>query len=84
MTHSTLTATLGLSDRTRAILAHIRRYGSITPLEAQTVYKEWRLAARIHELREAGVDIITTMRRDAKGTRYARYKMTDVSAKKAA
>lgn len=55
------------------VLAHLQRRGHITPVEALSVYKITRLAARIEELRMAGYSINTDIRRDDAGARYARY-----------
>lgn len=79
----TLAKTVGLYPQTRTILRHLEKRGSISPMEALMAYGCTRLAARIHELREAGFEIGTTMRTDAAGHRYARYKLTDVSQKAA-
>jgi hypothetical protein len=44
-------------------------------MEAQVTYGITRLAARIHDLRQAGFQIVTDMRRDAMQKSYARYKL---------
>ena len=41
------------------VLKHMKDHGSITPLEALNHYGCFRLAARIHRLREQGHDIQT-------------------------
>lgn len=38
---------------------HLKRYGSITSLDAEAMYGIARLAARIKELRESGRKIVT-------------------------
>lgn len=43
------------------ILAHIEKYGSITPLEAQQYYSCMRLGARIWDLRRDGYDIVSEL-----------------------
>lgn len=43
------------------ILAHIEKYGSITPLEAQRFYGCMRLGARIWDLRRDGYDIVSEL-----------------------
>jgi hypothetical protein len=45
----------------------------ISALEAIGLYRIYRLAARIDELREDGMDIITVMKTDETGKQYARY-----------
>ena len=42
------------------VLDWLRRYPFITPWEAYTKLKIYRLGARIHDLREAGHDIVNT------------------------
>ena len=41
------------------ILNYIKTTGSITPMEALLMFNCFRLAARIHDLRQAGNDIHT-------------------------
>ena len=55
-----------------AILWHLERRGSITPIEALNELGCFRLAARIEELRRAGHGIKTIIEK-RKGKRYARY-----------
>lgn len=61
------------------ILAHIEKYGSITPLEAQQFYGCMRLGARIWDLRRDGYDIVSEIvevptKNDGKA-RVAQYRM---------
>ena len=44
-------------------------------MEALTVYSIYRLSACIHDLRKTGISIITQMKEDASGHRYARYEV---------
>jgi hypothetical protein len=55
------------------LIQHITDYGSVSPLEARHVYGIERLAARIDELRKLGIDIVTHLKKDANGKRYAEY-----------
>ena len=56
-----------------AILSHLKR-GPITQLQAIKLYSCYRLAARIGELKDSGLDIRTQMvERD--GKRFAKYWM---------
>ena len=48
---------------------------TITPMKAYIVYGVYRLAARIHELREANHDIITAYKHDERGRAYAEYSL---------
>lgn len=55
------------------ILSYLQTRGAITALEALSHFGCFRLAARIKDLREEGHLIHTTMIRNEKGARYARY-----------
>jgi len=73
-----LAETIRLYPQTRRVLSHLESVGSISPLEAFGVYGITRLAARINELRRVGFNVVTDMRQDAKGTRYASYSLARV------
>lgn len=64
-----------------AIREHLARHGSITPMEALTLYGCMRLGARVWDLKRQGVAIRTRMetRRNGAGEykRFARYEMED-------
>jgi len=47
------------SHQAAQILHHLKRHGSIDPIEALERYKCYRLAARIFDLRGAGHVIVT-------------------------
>lgn len=64
---------LRLKRQTRTILAHLKSYDSISPVEALVSHGISRLAPAIYELRQAGYSITTNMKRDAVGHHYARY-----------
>lgn len=55
------------------VLQHLKNQGSITAVEAMTVHKIPRVAARIGELREKGWNIKSNVHIDAAGDRYTRY-----------
>ena len=57
------------------ILNHLESKGSISALEALSLYRINRLAARVEELRKSGHDIETEMKTDMTGKRYARYRL---------
>lgn len=61
------------------VLKHLKRYTTITPLEAFHVYGIYRLAAVIEQLRKAGLDITTKMKTAPNGSRYAEYRLKPVS-----
>ena len=52
---------------------HLVDVGDISTAEANTVYSITRLAARIGELRNEGLDIETVMHQDRRGRSFARY-----------
>lgn len=55
------------------VLAHMRRYGSITPITALEKYGCFRLAARIEEIRR--IHAVNTEMVKHKGKRFARYRL---------
>jgi len=55
------------------VLAHLRRYGTITPLEALQHYGCFRLAAVIHVLRGEGHTIETRDTPQTDGADFATY-----------
>lgn len=65
--------------QTEKILDYMERNGSITPLEAMTELGVMRLGARIWDIKESGIVIITETvtgkNRDGEPTRYARYRL---------
>ncbi len=73
---SSLAQELNCTPQSRKVLAHLKKRGSITPMEALITYGITRLAARIHELRQAGFDIATQMKRDETKKPYATYLIT--------
>lgn len=60
--------------QTEMIRTHLENGRDITPLEALDQYGCFRLAARIDELRKAGLDI-ETITETRNGKKYARYKL---------
>lgn len=52
---------------------HLLGGNSITQLEAIGLYSLFRLAARVHELKKKGWNIITREKRDLNGSVYAEY-----------
>lgn len=65
------------------LLSYLHQYDhngqrrGITPLEAIGLYRIYRLAARIQDLRDDGHSITTEKRTDATGKTYARYFLSD-------
>jgi hypothetical protein len=56
------------------IAKHLRSGQSITPIEALNRYGIFRLAARVADLRDAGLRITTT-RVELRGKRFAQYQL---------
>ena len=65
------------------ILMHMKKYGSITHMEAESEYGIARLASRINDLRRQGVaiksEIITGKNRREETTHFARYSLAEVA-----
>lgn len=69
----TIATALKLQPSRRKVLAHLEEYGNISPRDALITYGIARLAPCIFDLREAGYNIVTEMRKDAADHPYARY-----------
>lgn len=54
---------------------HLKQYKTISPIHAFLDYKVFRLAARIHELRQRGWNIETVMTEGPTGRKYAEYRL---------
>ena len=54
---------------------HLATHGRITPLEAQSNYGIWRLAAVIHKLKQRGLAIHSRLKTAPSGNRYAVYSL---------
>jgi len=62
-----------MTPQAQTVLTHLERHGSISSVEAAAVYRIRHLPRRIADLKDGGVPIITEMKRDPTGQRYARY-----------
>jgi len=56
---------------------HLQEVGSITGVEAQTIYKVRCITSNIRRLRQAGMNIHTEFKKDLSQQRYARYHCID-------
>lgn len=72
-------ADLRLGPQCRKILAHMKERGTITNMESFGVYHVSRLSDVIMKLRHAGYNIITTMKEDGVGGKYASYKLVQAT-----
>ena len=72
-----------MAKQTELILMHMKKYGSITHLEAESEYGIARLASRINDLRRQGVaiksEMVTGKNRRQETTHYARYSLEEVA-----
>jgi Helix-turn-helix domain len=75
--HSIAT-TLKLAPQPRTILAHLLKGNDISGNESMITFGIYRLSDCIMKIRNAGYDIVTDMRTDPVGRRYARYSLAGV------
>jgi hypothetical protein len=61
--------------KAQIVANHLKKYGSISQLEAQSNYNIWRLAAEVHRLRTQGIAINMRMKKAPSGARYAEYSL---------
>ncbi|UGA46831.1 helix-turn-helix domain-containing protein [Bradyrhizobium quebecense] len=71
----TLASDLSLPPQARIILAHLEAGKDITASQSMLVYHIYRLSDCILKIRDAGYDILTTMRKDEVGGKYASYSL---------
>ena len=61
------------------IYDHLCNYGSITPMEALSLYGCFRLAARIDDLKRMGAgmesEMVSSTNRDGRAVRFAQYRL---------
>lgn len=71
---------VGLPPQTRKVLAHLLEGKSITDLECSMVYRIKRLSDCIFKIRKAGYEVVTDIRKDEGGAKYARYRLASKAA----
>lgn len=63
------------------IIEYIKRYGSITPLDALREFGCMRLASRMCDIKAMGYgivsEIVSSQNRDGESVRYARYRFAE-------
>jgi hypothetical protein len=64
-----------MATQLESLRSYLEAGHSITPVIAMSVFRVYRLAARIEELRLDGMDIDTLMKLDATGKTYAEYRL---------
>jgi len=67
--------TIGTRSQHGKILWHLLKRGSVTQVEAHELYRVYRLASRINDLKNLGVTMIASHKRDLTGTRYVEYSL---------
>lgn len=67
-----------ITSQTKLIEQHLKAGKAITPIDALNLYGCFRLGARIYDLKEKGLDIITEMVQSG-GKRYAAYRINQAS-----
>lgn len=65
-----------MTPQAQRVLKHLKKHKTITPLEAIGVYGIYRLGARVYELRQAGIKVLTKYMRDEMKRPYARYSLS--------
>lgn len=72
-----------MANQCQLVLMHMKKYGSITHLEAEREYGIARLASRINDLRRQGYaiksEMITGKNRREEKTNFARYRLEEDS-----
>ena len=66
------------SSQSAKILWHLQNIGPVTALQAMDLFNCMRLAARVADLREAGHDIQTDMKRLKNGKKIAVYSIPKI------
>jgi len=66
------------TSQSAAILYHLQNYGSLTQLQAIDLFNCMRLAARVADLRDAGHNIQTDMKRLKNGKKIAVYSLPKI------
>ena len=64
---------LGTTSQNGKVLWHLIKRGTITQVEAHELYRVYRLASRINDLKSLGIVLSTRLRVDLTGTRYVEY-----------
>lgn len=63
-----------MTGHTKAVYAHLCRHGKLTPMEALRKIGTFRLAARVKDLRDQGINIRTTIVSRG-GKKFAEYRL---------
>ena len=70
-----------MANQCQLVLMHMKKYGSITHLEAEAEYGCTRLASRVNDLRKQGYaiksEMISGKNRRGEPSHYARYRLEE-------
>ena len=66
------------TSQSAKVLYYLQNYGSLTAIQALELFACFRLAARINDLKEAGHDIQTEMKRQKNGKKIAVYSLLKI------
>lgn len=66
---------IGTTSQNGKVLLHLIKRGSITQVEAHELYRVYRLASRINDLKNLGVTLVKNTKVDLTGTRYVEYSL---------
>jgi hypothetical protein len=66
---------IGTASQNGKILLHLIKRGSITQVEAHELYRVYRLASRMTDLKKYGVIVMKNAKVDLTGTRYVEYSL---------
>jgi hypothetical protein len=68
-----------MTPQTEVLYEHLKKYGTVTQIEAFEKYGIFRAASRIHEMRKAGIAVDSTLKtgknRYGVDVRYAEYRL---------
>jgi hypothetical protein len=62
-----------MTPQAALVLRHLQTQGHITPVEAAMVHRIRHLPSKVFELKRSGYPVVTALKVDMTGQRYARY-----------
>jgi hypothetical protein len=67
--------TINAASQNGKILLHLLKNGSITQVEAHELYRVYRLASRMTDLKNLGLSVMKNHKIDNTGVRYVEYSL---------
>lgn len=67
--------TINADSQNGKVVLHLLKRGSITQVEAHELYRVYRLASRINDLKNLGLRLVAQAKVDLTGTRYVEYSL---------